>query len=281
MTEIRLSAGPLEYEDMGSGEVIVLLHGLHMNGSLWREVAAILAMGHRCVVPTLPFGGHRAPMRPDADLTPRGVARLLGELLERMNLHDVTLVGNDTGGVIAQLLVTENPRRIGRLVLASCEAFDNFPPGLPGKVSALAARMPGGLYWAGQSMRWRPLTRLPLTWGWMSKRPIPRDLLDSWFGPLREQRAVRQDVVKFVRAIAKADLIEAAEKLADFDRPALVAWAVEDKVMPPAHADLLASRLPNSRRTDIEDSFTLIPLDQPNLLADLIAAFIQDTAGKG
>lgn len=281
MNEIRLSAGPIEYEDNGAGEVIVLLHGLHMSGSLWREVAPLLAVGHRCVVPTLPFGGHRTPMSADADLTPRAVAWLVGEFLQRLDLHDVTLVGNDTGGVIAQLLVTEDPRRVGRIVLASCEAFDNFPPGLPGKVSAVAARMPGGLYWAGQAMRWRPLTRLPLTWGWMSKRPIPRDLLDSWFGPLREQRAVRRDVVKFVRAVDKAELIEAAEKLADFDRPALVAWAVEDKVMPPAHADQLAARLPSSRRVDIEDSFTLIPLDQPNLLADLIAAFIRDTAVRG
>lgn len=281
MNEIRLSAGPIEYEDNGAGEVIVLLHGLHMSGSLWREVAPLLAVGHRCVVPTLPFGGHRTPMSADADLTPRAVAWLVGEFLQRLDLHDVTLVGNDTGGVIAQLLVTEDPRRVGRIVLASCEAFDNFPPGLPGKVSAVAARMPGGLYWAGQAMRWRPLTRLPLTWGWMSKRPIPRDLLDSWFGPLREQRAVRRDVVKFVRAVDEADLIEAAEKLADFDRPALVAWAVEDKVMPPAHADQLAARLPSSRRVDIEDSFTLIPLDQPNLLADLIAAFIRDTAVRG
>jgi pimeloyl-ACP methyl ester carboxylesterase len=281
MNEIRLSAGPIAYEDIGAGEVIVLLHGLHMNGSLWREVVPVLAVGHRCVVPTLPFGGHRTPMHAEADLTPRGVARLVGEFLQHLDLHDVTLVGNDTGGVIAQLLVTEDPRRIGRLVLASCEAFDNFPPGLPGKVSAVAARMPGGLYWAGQSMRWRPLTRLPLTWGWMSKRAIPRDLLDSWFGPLREQRAVRRDVVKFVRAVDNAELIEAAEKLADFDRPALVAWAVEDKVMPPAHADQLATRLPSGRRVDIEDSFTLIPLDQPNRLADLIAAFIRDTAGRG
>lgn len=281
MNEIRLSAGPIEYEDNGAGEVIVLLHGLHMSGSLWREVAPLLAVGHRCVVPTLPFGGHRTPMSADADLTPRAVAWLVGEFLQRLDLHDVTLVGNDTGGVIAQLLVTEDPRRVGRIVLASCEAFDNFPPGLPGKVSAVAARMPGGLYWAGQAMRWRPLTRLPLTWGWMSKRPIPRDLLDSWFGPLREQRAVRRDVVKFVRAVDKAELIETAEKLADFDRPALVAWAVEDKVMPPAHADQLAARLPSSRRVDIEDSFTLIPLDQPNLLADLIAAFIRDTAVRG
>ena len=82
MLETELSAGIIEYEDMGSGSpALVFLHGLAMDGSLWRHVVADLRSDYRCVVPTLPLGGHRRPMRPDADLSARGVARLVQEFL--------------------------------------------------------------------------------------------------------------------------------------------------------------------------------------------------------
>src|SRR4051812_49740492 len=167
MPAIELTAGTIDYEDTGGdGPVVVLLHGLAMDGSLWRHVVDGLRAGHRCVVPTLPFGSHRRAMRPDADLSLRGHARLVAELLERLGLRDVTLVQNDLG--YAQITALEHGERIGRLVLVSCEAFDNLPPGLPGRVSGVALRMPGGV----QPLRIRALRRLPLTFGWMAKHPI-------------------------------------------------------------------------------------------------------------
>src|SRR3990172_2544075 len=137
-----------------------------MDGSLWRHVVADLRRDYRCVVPTLPLGGHRRPMRPEADLSLRGLGQLLAEFLERLDLRDVTLVGNDWGG--AQLLVAERHERVGRVVLTSCEAFDNFPPGLPGRMLWLAAKLPGGLTALAQPMRLRALRRLPIAFGWMS-----------------------------------------------------------------------------------------------------------------
>ena len=185
MPEIELSAGTVEYEDT-DGPVLVLLHGLAMNGSLWRGVVADLREDHHCIVPTLPLGGHCRPMHPDADLSIFGMARLVAAFLAELDLNEVTLVGNDWGG--AQLLVSEGlDERVGRLVLASCEAFDNYPPGVPGSAVARAASIPGGLYLAFQSLRLRPLRRLPLTWGWMSKRPVPEEVMDCWFRPLQTQ----------------------------------------------------------------------------------------------
>jgi pimeloyl-ACP methyl ester carboxylesterase len=114
--EARLPGGVIEYRDAGDGPVVVLVHGAHMNASVWDQVARDLQADHRCVVPTLPLGGHRRPMPAAADLSPVGVAALLGELLEALDLDEVTLVGNDTGGALAQLLVTRDPRRIATLV---------------------------------------------------------------------------------------------------------------------------------------------------------------------
>ena len=280
MPEVRLSAGPVDYVDTGGdGPVVVLVHGVVMDGSLWREVVADLHRDHRCIVPTLPLGGHRRPMDSDADLSLLGQVRLLAEFLDVLGLADVVLVGNDWGG--PHLLVPEGlADRVGRLVLVSCEAFDNIPPGLPGRVLDLSARLPGGLTLAAWSLRVPPLRRLPLTFGWMAKRPVPADMLDGWMRPLRSQRAVRRDFRKYVRGIPpKPDLVAATEALRAFDRPALVVWAAEDKVMPPEHGRRLVELLPRGRLVEIPDSYTLVPLDQPVRLAGLLRDFARESGG--
>src|SRR6266498_4476110 len=152
MNEVELSAGTIEYEDTaGDGPVLLLLHGVAMDGSVWEPVVADLRRDHRCVVPTLPLGAHRKPMRRDADLSLRGFGRIAAELMERLGLEDVTLVQNDHGAALA--LAGDDPRRVARLVISSCEAFENYPPGLPGKNLRLAAMVPGGLFVAMQAMR--------------------------------------------------------------------------------------------------------------------------------
>jgi pimeloyl-ACP methyl ester carboxylesterase len=279
MPEVKLPAGTIEYEDTGGdGPVLVLLHGLAQNGSVWRNVVADLRGDHRCVVPTLPLGGHRRPMCPDADLSMRALSRLVAQFLGRLDLRAVTLVENDWGG--AHLLVSEgNSERIARLVLTSCEAFDNYPPGLPGRAVWLAAKVPGGLNAMVQSLRLRPLRRLPIAFGWMSKRPVPDKVVDGWLEPMLTRRDVRRDLLKYLRAVDRSDTLEAAERLRSFDRPALVAWAKEDRVMPPEHGRRFAGLLPQGRLVEIADSYTLIPEDQPVKLAGTIRDFVRDTPG--
>jgi pimeloyl-ACP methyl ester carboxylesterase len=275
MPEVELTAGTIEYEDTGGGgPVVVLLHGLAMGGSVWRSVVADLRADHRCIVPTLPFGSHRRPMRDDADLSLRGQARLVCELVERLGLRDVTLVQNDLG--YAQLIAADRPEWLARLVLASCEAFDNLPPGLPGKGLGIAARIPGGLNALLQPMRIRALRRLPMALGWMAKRPVPDEVVDAWLEPLLTRREIRRDVLRYIRSASAAELDAASRSMAAFDRPALVVWAAEDRVMPPAHGRRLAELLPQGRLVEIADSYTLIPEDQPAELARAVRAFVRD-----
>lgn len=277
MREVELSAGTIEYEDTGGdGPVLVLLHGLAQNGSVWRNVVSDLREDHRCVVPTLPLGGHRRPMRPDADLSMRGLSRLVGEFMERLDLRAVTLVENDWGG--AHLLVSERGgERLARLVLTSCEAFDNYPPGLPGRAVWLAAKVPGGLNAMVQPLLLRPLRRLPIAFGWMSKRLVPDEVMDEWLRPMLAQSKIQRDLLKYLRAVDKRDTLEAAERLRSFDRPALVVWAAEDRVMPPEHGRRLAELLPRGRLIEIDDSYTLIPEDRPVELSRVIQDFVRDT----
>jgi pimeloyl-ACP methyl ester carboxylesterase len=276
MKQVELSAGTIEYQDTGGdGPVVVLLHGLLMDASLWDEVIAGLAAGYRCVAPTLPLGAHRHAMRADADLSLPGIARLASEFLERLGLREVTLVGNDTGGALAQLLMAGGDARVGRAVLVSCDAFDNFPPGLTGRTLVLTGKLPPVLFGLFmQQMRVRAVRRLPIAFGWLTKRGDAT--VARWMRPVLTSPAIRRDAVRMLRAAA-ADtgfLLTAAGHLPDFRRPALVAWAAEDRVMPPEHGRRLAELLPQARLAEIGDSYTLVPLDQPAWLAQLIGEFI-------
>lgn len=283
MPHIDLTAGQIAYEDTGiphpDAPVLVFVHGLVMNGSLWRHVVEELRGQARCIVPTLPLGGHRRPMRAGADLSLRGQARLLGEFLEHLDLHDVTLVFNDFN--CAPPFIQEGlDGRVGRLVLSSCETVDNYPPGLPGKVAALAARVPGGINAAMQPMRLRPLRRGPMTFGWMSKRPVPDAVMDDWLTPVMTDKAIRRDLRAYASTAAagRQTLMDADPSLRDFTKPVLVAWAAEDKVMPVPSGRRLAGAFPDSRFVEIADSYTLIPEDQPGPLAAHLRTFLRETA---
>jgi len=278
MNQIELSAGTIDYEDTGgAGPTVLLLHGLLMDASLWDDVIADLSVDHRCVAPTLPLGAHRHAMGADADLSLRGVARLVAELVDRLDLHDVTVVGNDTGGALVQLMLCDDTTRVRRVVLASCDAFDNFPPGLTGKTLVLTGKLPPALFGLFmQQMRLRPLRRLPIAFGWLTKRGDA--VTARWMRPVLQQPEIRRDTVRVLRA-AGADkqlLLEAAQCLPSFDRPALVVWASDDRVMPPEHGRRLADTLPRGRLVEVADSYTLIPLDQPAELARLVRDLTRD-----
>ena len=279
MPQIELAAGTIEYTDTGGGgPVIVLLHGLLMDATLWDEVTAALSPGHRCVAPTLPLGAHRHAMKVGADLSLPGIAKLVAEFLDRLGLDDVTLVGNDTGGAIVQLLAADGAPRVGRVVLASCDAFDNFPPGLTGRTLAQAGKLPPALFGlVMQQLRLRPLRRLPVAFGWLTRRGDAATI--RWIKPVLTQPDLRRETAHMLRAVFadKRLLLRAAESLPAFGRPALVVWAADDRVMPPEHGRRLAGLLPDARLLEIPDSYTLIPLDQPAQLAGAIREFTSST----
>jgi pimeloyl-ACP methyl ester carboxylesterase len=281
MPEIELTAGTIDYEDTGGdGPVLVLLGGLIMDGSVWDPLVEDLRVDYRCVVPTLPLGAHRKPMRADADLSMQGYVRMIAELLERLDLREVTLVQNDHAAALV-LAGGEDPalERVARLVISSCESFENYPPGLPGKNIRALAWLPGGVYFAAQSMRMRPLRRSPIGFGWMAKHPLPEALIDRWFAPLQQQRGVRRDVRKYMISGRRRQMISACERLAGFTRPTLVVWTPEDKVQRPDHGRRFAELMPDAHLVEIADSYTLIMRDQPEAFARAIREFVREPAG--
>lgn len=222
---------------------------------------------------TQPLGSHPHPMKPDADLTLAGLARIQGEVMAAMNLSDVVLVGNDSGAFLATA-VSEIDRLAG-LCVTTCEAFDRFPPGVPGRSLAIAARIPGAVSILVQTLRSAVLRRTPTSYGWMAKHGIPTKVTDEWISPLLSDSRIRADLVNYLKTSRVDEMVAATEALATFTKPALVVWTPEDKVMDPTHGQRIANLLPNSSYHEIANSYTLIPQDQPEDLARLIHDFVE------
>jgi pimeloyl-ACP methyl ester carboxylesterase len=239
---VRVPAGTLEYRERGSGPALVFVHGAAVNGDLWRKVVPELASTHRCIALDVPLGGHRIALDGEPDLSLFGVARIVADFLEALDLSEVTIVGNDTGGGVSQALVVSHPERVGRLVLTSCDAFENFPP--------------------------KAVAYLPL----LARIPASFRLVAHALAGLRTSAGVRRDFARMLRAADSRDTVRAAELLRGFDKPALVAWAAEGKFFPREHGRRLAELLPQGRFELIERSRTFIPEDNPAALVSLIAA---------
>lgn len=229
LPQIDLPQGPIHYDDTGGdGPVLVFVHGLLADASLWDGVVTGLRGQTRCLTPTWPLGSHSEPMQPGTDLSPRGIAEIISTFLEAMELTDVVVVANDTSGAIAQPLVTEHPRRIGRLVLTPCEAFENFLPPMFRPYQWLA-HVPAVLSTVLQTMRVRPLRRLPMAYRRIAKHGVAAAVSDRWLAPALAHRAIRRDVAAFLRGIDARDTLEAAERLPGFDRPTLILWPREER----------------------------------------------------
>jgi pimeloyl-ACP methyl ester carboxylesterase len=276
MREVGVSGGTLRAYVRGDGPALVFLHGLLVNANLWRKVVPRLAGQFRCLALDLPLGSHLMPM-PNADLTPTGLADLIPEAMDALGADGATVIGNDTGGGICQILAARRPDRVARLVLTSSDAFENFPPRFFRNVLA-PARFPALVPLAFGALRMRAPRRLPIAFGWLTNKPIERDAEDSYALPALSRPDIRRDLARVVRGLGPRYTLEAAERLRSFDHPVLIAWSSDDRFFPPEHAERLAAILPNARLEWIDGARTFSPEDQPERLAELIADFIRQGA---
>ena len=270
--EIELPAGRIRYREAGEGKPVVFVHGFLVDGRLWDGVVDRLSDRCRCIAPDWPIAAHQVAMNPDADLSPPGIAALIASFLEALELEDVTIVGNDSGGAMSQVLVTRHPGRIGRLVLTNCDTHDNFPPGIFKAMPPLA-KLPGGMTVLSAPFRIGALARTAFKP--FARTPIPADLVASWMRPSLSDSGVKHDATKVTAGMNKHYTLEAAERLSESELPLLLTWAPGDKFFPISYAERLEKETPNARLVRIPDASTFVALDQPARLADEIATFVQ------
>jgi pimeloyl-ACP methyl ester carboxylesterase len=275
--EVALPQGTVRYRDEGTGPALVFIHGILANSTLWRDVIPLMRGSFRCIAPDLPLGGHPYPMRPDADQTPRGVSRLLADFLEALDLRDVTLVGNDTGGAICQVTIARHPARIARLVLTNCDAYEAF---FPWSISVFhhgarlfGARFVDALAWV---LRARAVQHTFL-WA-VAARRMDAATLDAYFGPFLRAAGVRRDLTRFLATVSNRYTLDAARAFPDFQRPVLIVWGRNDMFFPARYAVRLQRDFPDATLTFVSPSRAFVPEDQPDALARHISAFMGATA---
>lgn len=275
MPEITLEQGTIRYRELGppDGPAVVFVHGFLVDGSLWDGVADRLASrGFRTLQPTLPLGAHAVAMNPAADLSPRGVARIVDGFMAAVGADDATLVGNDTGGAICQFLLDTAPARVGRLVLTNCDAFEVFPP-RPFDLLVKLARHPALLRPAAAAMKATAVRNSILGYGGLVEHPLDPAQTRAWIDPYLIDAGVRDDVRRFCREVRPRDLSDIATRLRRFPGPVLLCWAPRDPFFTIALGRRLEAAFADARLVEIEDSRAFVPLDQPGRVADEIAAF--------
>lgn len=268
--ELQLPQGTIRYREAGAGKPIVFVHGYLVDGRLWDGVVDRLADRFRCIAPDWPIAAHQVPMSPDADLSPPGIARLISDFLAKLELEDVTIVGNDSGGAMSQVLVTSHPERIGRLVLTNCDTHENFPPGMFKAMPPLA-KLPGGMFLLSAPFRIEALARMAFKP--FARTKIPDDLIASWMAPAKTDSQILHDAAKVTAGMNKRHTLAAAEKLRGSELPILLTWAPGDKYFPISYAERLAGEAGNAKLVRIPDAKTFVSLDQPQRLAEEIAEF--------
>ena len=267
--------GEIEYTDTGTGPTLVFLHLVLAAGDHWDELSTALSDRYRCIAPTLPMGAHRLPAHADADLTPTGLAAAVAELLENLDVNDATLIGNDTGGAIAQIVAADHGERVARLVLNNCDMYDEFPPKLFATLRPIA-RTPAGLYLLSQIMRIKATWYLPIAFGRLTHtRHDHDDKIRRWGAALRNSRHVRRDASKAILGMNPSHTNNAARTLATNQRPTLIAWGNDDRVFTYANAERFAIEIPNTYLELIADACAFVCWDQPERLAHLIDHHIQ------
>ncbi len=274
MPMVELSQGRIHYEEAGApdGRPVVFVHGVLVDGGVWGAVPErVAAQGLRCLVPTWPMGAHREAMRPGTDLSPKGVAAIVADFLAALDLDDVVLVGNDSGGAISQVVAAEHPERLGALVLTNCDTLEHFPPSVT-KVLPPLARVRGGLRALLTPLRAAPLRRSPLGFGLLTHRDID-DLGRRWVAAALRDPGVHGDLRRFVAGLHKRYTLEAANRLRDFGKPIVLAWGSDDVVFPVGHAERFAAVVGSGVRIErVPEARTFPMLDQPDRVAEVVAA---------
>jgi pimeloyl-ACP methyl ester carboxylesterase len=268
--EISLPAGTIRYREAGEGKPVVFVHGYLVDGRLWGGVVDQLSDRFRCIAPDWPFGAQKVAMDPAADLSPPGIARLIADFLEELELEDVTIVGNDSGGAISQVLATTHPERIGRLVLTNCDTHENFPPKLFRPLPPVA-KIPGGIYALAAPFRMRPIARI--AFAPFARTRIPDEWLADWIGAATRSADSWRDLRKVTAGLDRRHTEEAARKLRGSQLPIRLLWAPGDRFFPISYAERLAGEAGNAEVVRVADAKTFVPLDQPARVAEGIAEF--------
>jgi pimeloyl-ACP methyl ester carboxylesterase len=269
---VQLTDGKIYYREAGEGETLVFIHGLLVNGTLWRKLIPVLSQHYRCIVPDLPLGAQPEAMHPNTDLTPPGIAKIIAEFITALNLAPVTLVGCDTGGALCQISITEYPHLFNGLILTNCDAYSNFLPPLFRPLQWMAY-LPKGMSLVVKLLTLKIGFKNPFGFVPIVKHPMDKRTLWNYFKYVNNP-GVRRDGEKFLKSINNKYTLKAAKKFGEFQHPVLIVWATEDLFFTVGFGRKLHAAFPNASLKLVKDSFAFISEDQPEILVEHMQEFL-------
>lgn len=274
-----LQAGTISYRDIGNGQPLMLLHGALSNANTWRKVIPELSRHFRCIVPTLPLGGHAHPIHATTPMKGQYMVELLRQFADCLQLEQFALLGNDTGGAYAQMFTAAYPERVSHLILNNCDAFEIFPPKLFGTLPA-SVKIPGFTRLMALAMSVPALAKSNLILGALSATLDGKTIQDQYLKSFMTDSAIRQDFKQLALGWDNRDTLEAAQKLKTYPNPVLVLWGLADKLLFPLElGERLAAHFPNGRLQTVEGASTYVQEDRPADFTAHVQKFLADSGG--
>jgi pimeloyl-ACP methyl ester carboxylesterase len=259
---LRTAAGEIAYTEFGDGPPVLFIHGLGTSGLLWRHVIERLSDTSRCIAIDLPAHGG-SPARDD--MSPAALAQAVADLCEALGLRQVDLVGNDTGGAVAQIFAARHPGLIRSLALTNCDTEGNFPPlefapiieaAKRGEIASLLVAT------AADSSSWRTS---PVAVGYEYPEAIPDEAWRAYFEPIGATMESARDFERLLAALDPADLEAVSGSLRALDAPTLIVWGTGDAAFGVKWAYQLRDMLPGAHEViEVDGAKVFFPEERPD-----------------
>jgi pimeloyl-ACP methyl ester carboxylesterase len=257
---VEIPSGRISYLDQGSGPVALFVHGVLLNSYLWRHQLAGLSDIRRCIAVDLLVHGD-TEIAPDQDVSVTANAKMLKEFLDVLKIDQVDLVGNDSGGGIAQIFAALNPERVRSLTLTDCDTHDNWPPEAFKPFLAMAAA--GGLSGALNAMLSdKQVYRSAGALGPAYEHPeqVSDDTIEKYLRPLVRSEQRTRDLQRFLAAFDNSHTVAIREQLKGLHAPTLVVWGTDDVYFDLKWSHWLADNIPSTRRrVEFKDARIFFP----------------------
>jgi pimeloyl-ACP methyl ester carboxylesterase len=248
MPSVDTASGRIHYREQGTGPVALFVHGVLLNGYVWRHQLAHLSDLRRCIAVDLLAHGD-TEIAPDQDVSVTANATMLREFLDALDVDQVDLVGNDSGGGIAQIFAGVHPRRVRTLTLTDCDAHDNWPPEAFQPFLTMAAA--GGLDGTLRAMLAdKAVYRSPQALGPAYERPecVTDATIETYLGPLIRTEQRTRDFQRFLAAFDNAHTRAVGDRLKNLHVPTLIVWGTDDIYFDVKWSRWLAETIPGVRR---------------------------------
>lgn len=261
---VETPSGRISYTEAGSGPVALFVHGVLLNSHLWRHQLAQLSDLRRCIAVDLLAHGD-TQIGPEQDVSVTANATMLREFLDALQIDQVDLVGNDSGGGIVQIFAALNPSRVRSMTLTNCDAHDNWPPAAFKPFLETAAA--GGLRGALDAMLAdKNIYRSPQALGPAYEHPenVTDETISTYLHPLTSTEQRTRDFQRFLAAFDCKHTVAVEAQLRKLKAPTLIVWGTDDVYFDVQWARWLAETIPGTRRRiELQGARIFFPEERP------------------